>query len=67
MLTVSWRASEIERWIFENPYQNIKINSYTVTIFPAETTKNYKTRNAKLSTDNNDPEYSVWFKGLQVF
>ncbi len=50
-----------------NEHREIKVNSYDVTIFPAESSKNSVTKKAKLtinSMDKDADKYSAWFFDL---
>ena len=52
----------------EHSHRDIKVDSYDVTIFPAESIKNTVTKKAKLKRKNPNPtedeKYSAWFFDL---
>ena len=61
---MTWRAAKIEKWLNEN-IPGIYIDSYDVTIFPAESSKNSITKQPKSVDDlENDDHYSAWFVDL---
>ena len=66
-LKVIWNAALVEKWLVSNEHREIKVNSYDVTIFPAESSKNSVTKKAKLTTNSMDKDadkYSAWFFDL---
>ena len=64
-LCVTWHAARIEKWLNENISQGIYIDSYDVTIYPAETSRNTITKMAKSANDlAQDENYSAIFLDL---
>ena len=70
-LKVSWLPADIEKWLRSalsrgEPTQgSIALESYEVTVFPAETVRNTRTLPVKNFTkDNMNEEYSAWFYDL---
>ena len=63
-LKIIWNAAIIERWLVNNSHREINVNSYDVTIFPAESSKNSISKRAELTRENNDKKYSAWFCDL---
>ncbi len=64
-LCVTWHAARIEKWLNENISHGIYIDSYDVTIFPAETSRNTITKMAKSADDlARDENYSAVFLDL---
>ncbi|QQP57419.1 Uncharacterized protein FKW44_002400 [Caligus rogercresseyi] len=63
-LKIVWRPADIEKLFRRNT--NINIESYEVTIYPAETVQNTCTipANAYDSDTNEDVFYSIWFYDL---
>jgi hypothetical protein len=62
---VTWHAARIEKWLNENISHGIYIDSYDVTIFPAETSRNTITKMAKSADDlARDENYSAVFLDL---
>jgi len=52
----------------DHAHREIRVDSYDVTIFPAENTKNTVSKKAKLKSKNQypieDDKYSAWFFDL---
>ena len=52
----------------DHGHREIRVDSYDVTIFPAESTKNTVSKKAKLkgkhSNSHDDDKYSAWFFDL---
>lgn len=73
-LKIVWSPADIERWLqfgkrSSSAQRSIEIDSYEVTIFPAETVKNTQTLPAlskmkKTLTSANDSTYHTWFYDL---
>lgn len=66
-LKITWEPADIERWLHSGKHgarisSSIEIDSYEVTIFPAETVNNSQTVSA--TKFKNKPAYSVWFYDL---
>ena len=61
---VVWQAARIEKWLVTN-INNLMVDSYDVTIFPAETSRHTITKMAKGEEDLvNDDYYSAVFDDL---
>ena len=70
-LKVSWLPADIEKWLRRavsrgEPSQgSIALESYEVTVYPAETVRNTRTLPVKnLAKENVNGEYSAWFYDL---
>ena len=70
-LKVSWLPADIEKWLRRavgkgEPSQgSIALESYEVTVYPAETVRNTRTLPVKnLTKENMNGEYSAWFYDL---
>ena len=62
-LKVIWKPASLENWLEENSHKGIIVDSYDVTIFPAESVNNSVT---KLKEEiDKDGNYSAWFFDLQ--
>jgi len=62
-LKVVWKPASLERWLEENSHKGIVVDSYDVTIFPAESVNNSVTRlREEIDGDGN---YAAWFYDLQ--
>ena len=62
-LKVIWKPASLENWLEENAHKGIAVDSYDVTIFPAESVNNSVTRlKEEIDKDGN---YSAWFFDLQ--
>ncbi|TRY75203.1 hypothetical protein TCAL_00641 [Tigriopus californicus] len=64
---IMWKPADIERWLMSGTkhtrtQKSIDIDSYEVTIFPAETVNN--TQNVSARGTRRKPTYSVWFFDL---
>lgn len=64
---IMWKPADIERWLTSGTkhtrtQKSIDIDSYEVTIFPAETVNN--TQNVSARGTRRKPTYSVWFFDL---
>ena len=69
-LKISWKPADIERWLragkkHTRSQRSIDLESYEVTIFPAETIRNTHTLPAKGDDDDEDVPYNAWFYDLQ--
>ena len=63
-MKVVWQAARIEKWLKSN-INNLFVDSYDVTIFPAETSRHTITKMAKQEEDlENDDYYSAVFNDL---
>ena len=66
-LKVIWKPASLENWLEENSHKGIIVDSYDVTIFPAESVNNSVTK-LKEEIDkeiDKDGNYSAWFFDLQ--
>lgn len=68
-INISWKAADIERWLHlgrkrSRDQRSINLNSYELTIFPAESMRNTQTIPAK-GNGHIDQNYSTWFCDLQ--
>ncbi|XP_023343416.1 uncharacterized protein LOC111712896 [Eurytemora carolleeae] len=67
-LKIVWAPAGIEKWLIDHGHREIRVDSYDVTIFPAESTKNTVSKKAKLkgkhSNSHDDDKYSAWFFDL---
>ena len=60
---IIWKPASLENWLEENSHKGILVDSYDVTIFPAESVNNSVTRlKEEIDKDGN---YSAWFFDLQ--
>ena len=62
-LKVIWNPASLENWLEHNSHKDIMVDSYDVTIYPAESVNNTVT---KLKKDKDSSGlYSAWFFDLQ--
>ena len=61
-LRMTWNPASLEKWLEENSHEGLAVNSYDVTIFPAESVNNSITK-SKHEKDANG-KYSAWFFDL---
>ena len=61
---VVWEPAGLELWLQKNSHKGIQVDSYDVTIFPAETVQNSKTLQPK-DKDKRSGNYTAWFFDLQ--
>eukprot|EP00092_Neocalanus_flemingeri_P032028 GFUD01034810.1.p1 GENE.GFUD01034810.1~~GFUD01034810.1.p1 ORF type:complete len:905 (+),score=215.05 GFUD01034810.1:108-2822(+) len=62
-IKVVWKPASLENWLEENSHKGIVVDSYDVTIFPAESVNNSVTRlKEEIDKDGN---YVAWFFDLQ--
>ena len=59
---VIWSPASLENWLQHNSHKGIEVDSYDVTIYPAESVNNSVT---KTQADKEDGVYSAWFCDLQ--
>ena len=62
-LRIKWKPASLETWLKNNHHKNIAVDSYDVTIFPAESSNNSVTKHTS-EKDAND-NYSTTFVDLQ--
>ena len=61
-----WRPAEIEKWLQRNFYKDLKVDSYDVTIYPAESFKNKLTKKGQLRSHlSPEWQYEAEFTDLQ--
>ena len=60
---VEWQPAALERWLQTYSHKGIEIDSYDITIFPAETVNHSKT--LRPAAKDKTGKYSVWFLDLQ--
>jgi hypothetical protein len=63
-LKIEWKPAGLELWLQSNKHKGIAIDSYDVTIFPAETVNNSKSLRP-LEIDPRTGNYTAWFYDLQ--
>lgn len=61
---IMWEPAGLETWLINNHHKGIEIDSYDVTIFPAETVNNSKTLKP-MNKDKRTGKYTAWFFDLQ--
>ena len=59
---VIWSPASLENWLEHNSHKGIEVDSYDVTIYPAESINNSVT---KTQADKEEGLYSAWFCDLQ--
>ena len=65
-MKVWWEPAEIERWLQRNSYKDISVDSYDVTIYPAESFQNKLTKEGQLRSQlSPDWSYQAEFTDLQ--
>ena len=63
-LRVVWDSAPLELWLKDHSHKGIQVDSYDVTIFPAETVNNSKTL-LPTAKDEKTGMYTAWFFDLQ--
>ena len=63
-LRVVWDAAPLELWLKDHNHNGIQIDSYDITIFPAETSNHSKTL-LPSQKDARTGRYTAWFYDLQ--
>ena len=59
-LKIKWKPASLERWLENNHHKSIEVDSYDVTIFPAESSNNSVTKHT-WEKDSNGNYHTVFY------